>query len=290
MRLLFVHGRGQGGKNADALQTEWIDTLKKGYGSAGLNFPADLEIDFPFYGDELDARVARANLPLPKEITKKGGDATSPYEEFVKESLAELKTTAQITDAEVEAEAGPIPPATEKGIANWRITQAIARLIDKRLTGVASYSIDRFLRDVYLYVSDRNVTKAINKIVSDKLTDEPTVVVGHSLGTVVAYKVLLEQPNVKLRRFITVGSPLGLKSISSKLGVPKYPAADLPWYNAYDEGDIVALNPLKNPWFTTDPAINNYNRIRNQTDNRHGIIGYLNDVTVAKCIAEAISS
>jgi hypothetical protein len=290
MRVLFVHGRGQGGKDAAALQTEWIDTLKKGYSSAGLTFPADLKIDFPFYGDELDARVEKAKLPLPKEIAKKGGEASSPYEEFVRESLEELKTTAQITDVEVEAEAGPIPPSTEKGIANWRLTQAIARIIDKRLTGVATYTIDRFLRDVYLYVSDRNVTRAINKIVTDKLTDEPTVVVSHSLGTVVAYKVLLEQPQRKLRRHITVGSPLGLKSISSKLGVLKYPTADLPWYNAYDEGDIVALNPLTDPWFKTDPAINNYNRIRNQTDNRHGIVGYLNDVTVAKCIAEAVST
>jgi hypothetical protein len=62
------------------------------------------------------------------------------------------------------------------------------------------------------------------------------------------------------------------------------------WYNAYDEGDIVALNPLKDPWFKTDPSINNYNRVKNHTDNRHGIVGYLNDVTVARCIAEALSS
>jgi hypothetical protein len=218
MRLLFVHGRGQGGKNADALQTEWVDTLKKGYNNAGLPFPADLKFDFPFYGDELDARVARANLPLQKEITKKGGEATSPYEEFVRESLEELKTTAQITDAQVEAEAGPIPPATEKGIANWRLTQAIARLLDKRVTGFASYTIDKFLRDVYLYVTDRNVSREINAIISAKLTDEPTVVVSHSLGTVVAYKVLLEQPNLKLQRHITVGSPLGMNQSAANSG------------------------------------------------------------------------
>lgn len=290
MRLLLVHGRAQGGKNEVDLLAQWIDTLKKGYSSAGLTYPGDLKVDFPFYGDELDARVAKAKLPLPADVSKKGGEGFSPYEEFVRESLAELKVTAQITDAEVEEEAGPIPPATEKGIANWRLTQAIARLIDKRLTGFASHTIDTFLRDVYLYVNDRNVSRAINKIVSDKLTDEPTVVVGHSLGSVVAYKVLLEQPALKLRRYITVGSPLGLKTIASKLGMLKYPRADLLWYNAYDERDIVALNPLKDPWFKTDPAIKNYNRIDNHTDNRHGIVGYLNDVTVARCIAEALSS
>jgi pimeloyl-ACP methyl ester carboxylesterase len=144
---------------------------------------------------------------------------------------------------------------------------------------------------IYLYISDRNTTREINAIVTAKLTDEPTVVVGHSLGTVVAYKVLLEQSaRVKLRRYITVGSPLGIRTISSQLGVLKYPPADLKWCNAYDECDIVALNPLKDPWFKTDPAITNYNRIHNVTDNRHGIIGYLNDATVARFIAEALGN
>jgi hypothetical protein len=72
--------------------------------------------------------------------------------------------------------------------------------------------------------------------------------------------------------------------------VLKYPPADLNWYNAYDEGDIVALNPLNDPWFKTDPAITNYNQVHNTTDNQHGIIGYLNDVTVARSVAEALAN
>ena len=288
MRLLLVHGIAQGGKNASDLQDTWTETLQNGYKAAGIPYPSSLAVDFPYYGDALDARVAKSKLPLPKEITPKGDASTSPYEEFLRSSLKEMQKSARISDAAVAAERGPIP-ATEKGIANWRFTQAIARLIDKRLTGFASYTINNFLRDVYLYISDRNTTREINAIVTAKLTDEPTVVVGHSLGTVVAYKVLLERgARVKLRRYITVGSPLGIRTISSQLGVLKYPPADLEWYNAYDERDIVALNPLKDPWFKTDPAITNYSRIRNVTDNRHGIIGYLNDATVARCVAEAL--
>lgn len=290
MRLLLVHGTAQGGKNASDLQDTWTETLQNGYKAAGIPYPSSLAVDFPYYGDALDARVARSKLPMPKEITPKGDAAASPYEEFLRSSLREIQSNAGISDDEVATEAGPIP-ATEKGIQNWRLTQAIARLIDKRFTGLASHTIDKFLRDVYLYISDRNTTREINAIVTAKLTDEPTVVVGHSLGTVVAYKVLLEQgARVKLRRYITVGSPLGIRTISSRLGVLKYPPADLEWYNAYDERDIVALNPLKDPWFKTDPAITNYNRIRNVTDTRHGVIGYLNDATVARFVAEALGS
>jgi hypothetical protein len=290
MRLLLVHGIGQGGKKREDLEKVWTDTLREGYKNANIPFPHPLDVDFPYYGDALDARVAQSKLPLPQQITPKGGEAPSPYEDFVRSSLEEMKKGANISDAEVAAEAGPIP-ATEKGIVNWRLTQALARVIDKRYPNFTSNKIEKYLRDVYLYVSNRSVEREINAIVSAKLTDEPTVVIGHSLGSVVAYKVLLEQgAKVKLRRYITVGSPLGINTISSRLGVLKYPPADLKWYNAYDEGDIVALNPLEDPWFKTDPAITNYNQVNNTTDNQHGIIGYLNDATVARCVAEAFAN
>jgi hypothetical protein len=42
--------------------------------------------------------------------------------------------------------------------------------------------------------------------------------------------------------------------------------------------------------FKIGPAITNYNRVKNITDNRHGIVGYLNDVTVARCVAEALGN
>jgi hypothetical protein len=290
MRLLLVHGIGQGGKKKEELEKTWTDTLRKGYENAKLPYPETLSVDFPYYGDALDARVARSKLPLPQQIVPKGDETLSPYEEFVRSSLADMKEIAKLSDAEVAAEAGPIP-ATEKGIQNWRLTQAVARLLDKRLTAFTSHTIETFLREVYLYVNNRSAAREVNAIVADMLTDEPTIVIGHSLGSVVAYKVLLEQAaKVKLRRYITVGSPLGIKTISSRLGVLKYPQADLNWYNAYDDGDIVALNPLADPWFKTDPAITNYNRVRNDTDNQHGIIGYLNDATVAARVAEAFAT
>lgn len=290
MRLLLVHGIAQGGKNPVDLEKTWLDTLRAGFETANIPFPTTLSVDFPYYGDALDARVAKSKLPLPQQIVPKGGEAPSEYEEFVRNSLAEMKQGAKISDTEVETEAGPIP-AAEKGIQNWRLTQALARVIDKRLGRFTSFTIESFLREVFLYVNNRVVTKEINGIVAAKLTNEPTVVIGHSLGTVVAYRVLLEQgANLKLRRYITVGSPLGIKAISSQLGVLKYPPADLDWYNAYDEGDIVALNPLNDPWFKTDPVITNYNGVQNDTDNQHGIIGYLNDANVARCVAEALDS
>jgi pimeloyl-ACP methyl ester carboxylesterase len=202
-------------------------------------------------------------------------------------ALGEIQEKSDITDAEVRANMDPTAPQ-EKGVQNWGWVQAIARAIDNRLTRTSSFTIERFLRDVFLYISRRDVQRRIDEIVEAKLTAEPTIVVGHSLGSVVAYNVVRRnRQSIDLRKFITVGSPLGLRAISSKLGVPENPAGADGWYNAYDERDIVALNPLDNVYFPANPSIVNNNRDRNKTDNRHGIIGYLNDRDVAEQIAAA---
>ena len=62
------------------------------------------------------------------------------------------------------------------------------------------------------------------------------------------------------------------------------------WHNARDPEDVVALFPLDAVNFSTNPAIDNYNDVDNETDNQHGIIGYLPDQRVAKSIHEALVS
>ena len=52
-KLLFVHGRGQQGQDPAVLKSQWLDTLKLGARSAGVAFPADIDVAFPFYGDLL---------------------------------------------------------------------------------------------------------------------------------------------------------------------------------------------------------------------------------------------
>ena len=61
------------------------------------------------------------------------------------------------------------------------------------------------------------------------------------------------------------------------------------WFNAFDDGDFVALNPLDNTHFPIlTGTIENKNNVVNQTDNQHGIVGYLNDAVVAKQIYDAL--
>ena len=119
----------------------------------------------------------------------------------------------------------------------------------------------------------------------------PTVVVSHSLGTVVAYNLLKGNGanmswNVPL--FVTLGSPLGVTAIRTKLSPVEHPSCVGHWHNAADKRDVVALYPLDRKHFDIDPEIENRRNLRNRTSNRHGISGYLDDKGVALLIHDAL--
>jgi hypothetical protein len=284
MRILMIHGRAQGGLDPDKLKQTWIETLEIGLHGHGSKLPAGTSVDFPYYGDLLDDLTAKANLPTPDDVVAKGPGGNTGFEQFEKSVLLEMKKEMRISDDEVEAMFAPGAPR-QKGPENWGWVQAVARVLDRYVTPASDFTIDRFLKDVFLYLTRKAVTRAIDKTVEAKLTNEPTIVIAHSLGTIVAYNVLRNNAKkLKLLKFITVGSPLGITAVSSRLGLIENPAAAVGWYNAYDERDVVALNPLDSSYFPTNPSIMNNNGVKNHTPNRHGIVGYLNDGGVAAAV------
>ncbi len=283
MRLLLVHGRSQGGKDPVKLKAEWLAALTEGLQKAGLTMPADVEVDFPFYGDRLDEFARQFELPADPAIIPKGSPVFDDYQEFRRAIAEEMRVRAGVTDAQIRAEMGPLAAAAEKGIENWGWVQAIVRLLDRHLTGVSQTTIEVFMRDVYLYVKRSVVRNAIDALVGDMVKPDTAVVVAHSLGTVVAYNVL-GAARQKIPLYVTVGCPLGIRAIRSTLSPIRNPVGNKGWYNAYDAHDIVSLYPLDKDNFDVNPAITNNGTVQNWTDNRHGIVGYLDDVNVAKAI------
>ncbi len=168
--------------------------------------------------------------------------------------------------------------------------RAIARAIDRRLTPIAGFTIEAFLRDVHLYLRDPETAAAVDALIDAETTDAPTLVVGHSLGSVVAYRLLQRRrATLRIAGFVTVGSPLGLRAVAARLPAIENPPGEARWHNAYDRRDIVALNPLDDAHFPADPPVVNHGDVDNHTANRHGIVGYLDDPWVATRIADAIA-
>jgi len=167
------------------------------------------------------------------------------------------------------------------------------RLLDTYVPRASARSLELTAADVVQYLTDIEVQSYIEQGVSkafESCNQEPTVVVGHSLGSIVAYRMLREMGPIQcpIKALITIGSPLGISAVRKSLQPISHPPTVESWSNAYDERDTVALNPLTERYFPVEPSIRNYGGVHNPSDNHHKIRGYLSDRVVATWIVEAL--
>ena len=299
-QLVFIHGRAQERKDARALKKEWLDALGEGLGKSGLRLPiAESDVKFPYYGDTLHQMVGGKSAAEAAEIIVRGEAGDADEERFTRAIMLEIQQQAGITDAQIAEVAGE--EVAERGPQNWEWFQGLLRAIDRHVPGGSGNSIALFTKDVYQYLKNRAIRETIDDGVRQAVSaGVETVVVSHSLGTVVSYNVLRQQAadcGWKIVQLITLGSPLAVteirKTIRNLAPPVRCPQCVGKWFNAMDERDVVALYPLDSGRFPLDPAapaIENKRDVRNKTSNRHGIGGYLDDKEVAKRIHDALVS
>ena len=123
----------------------------------------------------------------------------------------------------------------------------------------------------------------------------PTVIVAHSLGTIITYDVLSE-PGFKDRPkalLVTVGSPLGIDNVQSRLrdraGWPNpVPKSIRAWSNFADRFDPVALDATLRDAFDPPKSFATDTRVDNRRAVNHDLIGYLEIGVVGDLIREAM--
>ncbi len=208
--------------------------------------------------------------------------------------LNEMLDKHSISDADIAAEVGSETVVVERGVLNWSWVQAALRVFDRRVPFASGSSIALFTSDVYHYLTSAGIRDQIDNGVRKAFTaSSPTIVVSHSLGTVVAYSLLGRDglaSGWQVPLFITLGCPLAVSAIKKAFRPNKHPACVGHWFNAMDSRDVVALYPLDQQNFPIDPAVENKTDVQNHTDNRHGIAGYLDDAVVAKRIHDALTA
>jgi hypothetical protein len=287
LRLIFVHGRGQQGLDPVQLKADWLNTLRRGAQALGRPLPDTIDVAFPYYGDTLDRFAREYDVPLTSDIQARGGAVNDEFLVFQAEVAEALRQGTGVTDAQVDAEYGA--NTKPKGPLNWEWVQAILRALDKHGGGMSGTALETFTRDVFLYTTRAGVRDEIDRIVASTLTEQPTVVVGHSLGSVVAYSVLRsDRRSLRIPLYLTVGCPLGVRPIRDQFRPLRFPLPVKEWFNAFDTRDVVALYPLDRANFPVTPAIENYSEVKNSTENRHGIVGYLDNTEVAKKLLNAL--
>jgi pimeloyl-ACP methyl ester carboxylesterase len=131
----------------------------------------------------------------------------------------------------------------------------------------------------------------VDETVGPSLLRGSTVVVAHSLGTIVAYRLLRDaNEKAKVPLFVTLGSPLGINAVKQHLRPPalNIPEGVTKWLNGTDERDYVALYArLDRDTFAE--GIENVSDVHNRKSDAHAIVDYLSDSTICRRIHAALS-
>jgi hypothetical protein len=284
MQLVFVHGMRQEGQDPEALHTLWRSSVEKGWARSGQR-GALPESTMPFYGDELD-RLTRA-LHAGVSVLRRGvdDDATSPTERGL---LEELQIGNGVTDEAVARQLGA--EVVAKGPANWEWVQATARAIEEHVPAFRKIGL-RFVEQVDAYLNRPHIGAAVDGIVEPHFASGPVLVVAHSLGTIVAYRILRRRNKTSsVPLLLTLGSPLGINAVKDRLRPPalERPGGVARWLNGNDPRDYVALfERLDEQTFAAE--IENITDMHNSREDAHAIADYLSDPRVTKAIARAAS-
>jgi hypothetical protein len=289
LKIVYVHGIAQEGHGHE-LKGDWDKILESGLRQVGLAWPQGVVSAAPFYGDLLARKTAQADKGDIFGLIRRGSTPQEDQKklEFYRDFLGEIAEVQGIHEEDLVDGDDLI----EKGVWNWRPVNALLRMLN-RSEAIARLSIERFTRDVYYYLNADFIRSYVDEVVQQGIpTDEPCVVVAHSLGTVVSYNVLLARGNVEnVRLWVTLGSPLGIAAVYRLLpsagGRRVVPFGVRAWYNARDPVDVVALNEIPESHYAGPPMVENASHVHNRTGNRHGIAGYLNDALVARRIHAA---
>lgn len=293
MKLIFVHGRAQQEFEPAQLKTIWVNALTEGLTTAGLALPKDVQIELPYYGKLL---FNLSENPPPPPVVQATRSQTgivvnrAKQLEFYQDWCNDLVKQNKVSQQDVAA-IKDLLSNKRGGAEQWETTQKLLRWFDEipslRLGNAA---LRLRTKDVFHYLTQPSIQNQVNQVVESAFDSEPCIVVGHSLGSVVSYIILKNNPIYNIVQFITLGSPLGVSAVKRHLGTLRMPMCVRGgnWFNAYDEGDVIALNPLNETFFNVRPPITNKNDVINTTANKHGIKGYLNDPVIAKTIFDAL--
>ncbi len=247
----------------------------------------------------------------PLDISEK--DISSPY--YIGEKYVRANADFEVGDHD-----------TRKKIVDYLGRQMNRIFLNDDLTMNYSFITDaiigKYFRDLELYYSgemiiDANRTKRFSELIRNRLRDkllkhrdDRIMLIGHSMGTVIAYDVLtFVLPDIKIDTFVTMGSPLGLPVIMSKIGdemkrsglngkkIKTPPGILKNWYNYSDILDKVAFNYKLSDYYTENDhgvkpvdilVTNNYEI--NGLKNPHKVFGYLRTPEFSSVLSEFILS
>jgi hypothetical protein len=234
-KIVAIHGIGQQRKGENLLRAQWLPALRDGLARARMQLADDDDLVCPFYGylfrpkgKAIDPSLTASDVTHDQEIAL----------------LEMLWREAAATDPGI-----PSPEARTKARTPMFVQRAVDALSHLPFfKGVAETAMIYDLRQVRLYMNDDAVRAEVQALVARQVGENTRVMVGHSLGSVIAYEAVCAHPEWPVHTLVTLGSPLGIRNLifdylrpRPKDGVGAWPGGIRRWTNVSDRGDVVAL-------------------------------------------------
>jgi endonuclease G, mitochondrial len=304
--LVFLHGRGQEGKDPDGLRRAWTAGLNRGLTLASLAQIDPIDVWFPFYADRMaEAIRSRESVVVPVDtidlISANPAEAMAPttpttrllYQELIEEAAAKAGMPPEYASGEATGDAGV--RSEEEGLVG--ILGGLTGRLQNQLSWIAARSglddlvIAQFLRDVATYLDEPRVRQAVLDTVAETMpTAGAVTLVGHSLGSVVALDLMTRLPTgVDLEVLVTAGSPLGLDAVFRRLlvGGPNRPKRAGRWLNVWCPADPVTIGcPLRDDWKGQLDEV----AVNNPKEQAHAISEYMAHPAIAHYTVRALAA
>jgi hypothetical protein len=269
MKVVAIHGIAQTYRSSATLESNLLLALQGGLDEAGCRRLDVTEFASAFYGAVFRPPGTRAaGIPLlaPNDLDDWERELLV---EWWKAAAALSASSRAIGGADPQGESPEIqgPDFSGRACTPALIQRALRQLCKSRF--VAGLGPEKFLifalRQVRLFLHDAAIKRLILARVAEKVTPATRVIIGHSMGSVVAYEALCAHPEWRVDTFVTLGSPLGTRGLIFDALTPLpinghgvWPNVRQ-WTNIADSGDIVALEKRLAPLFgsVVDVAVTN---------------------------------
>jgi hypothetical protein len=280
--IVAVHGIGQQFKGESTLHKDWLPWLQDGMNRAAAPPLASDQLVCAFYGDLFRPKGTKSVLPPFLDAR----DVADPDEH----ALLELWSTEA---ARLDNQPAPGTEGAKARTPAW--VQAALNTISQSpfFVKLSEPLLIMDLRQVRSYMNEPDTRKAARGRVEKAVTPDTRVLIGHSLGSVVAYETLCAHPDWPITTLITFGSPLGIRNLifdrldpRPRHGLGRWPACLRTWVNIADEGDVVALTKDLDPLF--DGHIDD--RRVNNGPTAHDASPYLTSIEAGTAIACALAA
>jgi hypothetical protein len=280
-KILVIHGISNQYGGEHELHGAWFPAICDGLARAGNHgLPKPEDCACPFYGDLFRPSGTLSSSTLPR-LTDLGPDEALLLEQIWMSAAASESSVPG--PQEFEETLVWAPRVVERALASLAKSSYLANLVPLQFLGD--------LRQVVFYLNRSDIhTQILNRAL--KYMDQETrIVIGHSLGSVIAYEALAARPDVTAD-LLTLGSPLAIRNIVfDKLTPPPaagsgvWPGQVRNWTNIAATGDIVAAEKKLEPVF--GPRVQDF--VIDSGWDAHSSTRYLNAIQAGKAIARALA-